>query len=70
MKRIWPSGRTSTGRAARAPKGQTVRTDWFGGILTFAFILALVAGVAAGLYFFVLADVSDGFQRVNTLLER
>jgi len=70
MKRIWPSGRTSTGRATRAPKGQAVRTDWFGGILTFAFILALVAGVAAGLYFFVLADLIEGFLQVSTLLER
>jgi len=34
-----------------------------------AFILALVAGVAAGLYFFVLAEVSELFQRLNTLLE-
>lgn len=69
MKRIWSSGRTSGGRATRAPEGQMFRIDWFGGILMFAFILAVVAGVASGLSFFMLADVGEGFQRVNTLLE-
>lgn len=63
---LWPSQQASKSVPARSYGGPKIQMDHKSGFLSILFVLLLVAGVLAGLYFLVLDDL---FSQLSTLTD-
>jgi hypothetical protein len=66
MTDLWPSQRTSTSRATKAPKARLVPTNWASGLVVL-FVILIVTGVATALWPLV-STALDGVQSLTDAL--
>ena len=67
---LWPSQQTSTSRATKSTyKAQPIKTEWTSGILMFAFVILMVAGLALAAYTFAIVPFMEQVQTIQDSLQ-
>ena len=67
--KLWPSETAVSRKSYPAYGGQRIELDNKSGALAILFTLLLIAGVLAGLYFFVAADLFSQLQTLRDALQ-